>query len=234
MWHLIKKDIMLCRMGIFFLVVLSFFTGPLSIILMDIITFDSVFGIFTLVFYLFIGFILTMGLVLERETKVDGDVILYSIPVDRALIVKSRYASAALFTLSQSLAYLIYSYIAKWTKGFRLLGIRLAGEVKSIRIFNIMIALSIVMFLVGSYLVIYYSNKDKRDKVKATVGTIYYLLLIVLPAIGFRFWDKIKGHRIVRLISFLNNEVVITIGFLLSIGIYLLFMKVAIKKTKEN
>ncbi len=230
MWHLIKKDIKLCRVGIFFLLVLHFFLGPLGLVVVALLGGDSSYTIFLLLLFLYMGFSLTVGVSIGRENKVKGETILYSLPIDRDTIVTARYISAAGFPLVQGITYLLYSYIAKWSGGFRWLGISLEGPIEVINIFNLMGALAIVFLGLSLFLYYSYSNKEKDKKKIKFIGIFTYSFLIIIPGFIVRYSLELGQLKIVEILASLNREISLSLLFLLSIFIY----RASWKKSQKN
>lgn len=230
MWYLFKKDIKLCRFGIFFLLVLHFFLGPLGLIIVALLGGESPYTIFLLVLFLYLGLSLTIGISMGKENKVEGEIILYSLPIDRDTIVTARYISAAGFPLVQGTTYLLYSYIAKWTGGFSILGLPYDGPVEVVNIFNLMGALAIIFIGLSLFLYYSYSIKEKDNKKARLMGIFTYLTIVIIPGLIIRFRLELGQSKILEILASLNREISFSLLFLLSIYIY----RVSWKKSKEN
>lgn len=225
MWHLVKKDILLCRIGIVFIILINFFLGYLGLIFMSLLMSEPPLSSIMLGYVLFMGLFLTLSIVLEREQKVDGDMILHSIPLDKKIIVTSRYISSLLFPSAHGLIIFIYSYVLQYTRGLRFTGFRMAGNIQGISIFTLLTVLSVVVIFLSFYLPLYYSKygKGKAHNIMA------YFFLIILPAIVFKFKDNILNLEFVKYINSLDKRMFTLMGFVGSIILYVASMEVSKK-----
>lgn len=225
MLHLVKKDILLCRMGIVIMFLINFLLGSMGFLITSILSSGETISTVMLGYVLFMGFYLTLSMVMEREQKVDGDMILHSIPLDKKVIVTSRYISSLLFPTAHGLIILIYSYILKYIHRFRLLGFRIEGEIQGMSIYSLLTVLSIMIVFLSFYLLLYYS---KLGKGKAS-NILAYFVIIILPAIVFRFKDNILDLDFVKYISLLDKKILAIVGFLVSLVLYIASMEISKK-----
>lgn len=229
MWHLIKKDILLCRMGISIIITISFFLGYFSLMFMSILATDSLYSIFMLGYFLAMGLSITVAMIMDREKKVDGNMILHSIPLDKELIITSRYISAILFPTVHGLVILIYSYFLKFIHGFMFTGFRISGEIEPISIFNLMAVLALIITFLSVYLFLYYYKFGDGKFLNIAI----YFTVIIFPALIAKFWDNIKGYRIIKSLSYLNKESTIIIVFISSIVLYIISMEATKRIAKQ-
>lgn len=234
MLTLIKKEIMLCRTGIFLLAVIGFLAGPISMIFISLMTLDTIGGLLGLILSLFFGFFITMGTSLDKEKKVEGHMIYYSLPIDRELIVRSKYISAAIFPIGQSIVIFIFSYIYKWTKGFEFMGnIEWGIEIRAISIFNMIIALTIIFLFLSIFLFIYFNNLDKEKKENKLLKTISSLswIIVIIPIyiIPEKYWSFVSKS----LQSWSVRNLIIIIGFIFSLFIYFVSMEISKKRVRR-
>lgn len=219
MWHLVKKDILLCRIGIFFIVLMNFLFGFVNVIL------TSPYSTITLGYNLFMGLYLTIAIALEREKKVEGDMILHSIPLDKEVIVQSKYISSLLFPLTHGVVFFIYSHILKYTRVIWVLGFRLTGggPIHAISIYSLLTVLAVVILFLAIFLALYYGRLGKTK----ALNVIAYFIFIILPAIIIRFSDKIMALDIVKYFSSLDKEMLALISFVTSLFLYWVSMEIS-------
>lgn len=223
MWNLVKKDILLCRIGIVFILLINFLSGSMGLIISSIISSRTTISTVVLGYFLFMGLFLTLAIVLEREQKVDGDMILHSIPLDKKLIVTSRYISSLLFPVAHGVILFVYSYILKYTHGFTFTGLRIEGGIQGMSIYSLLTVLSIIIIFLALYLVMYYSKLGKSK----SLNIIAYFLLIILPALVIRFQDNILNLGFIKYISLLDKKIFTLMGFVTSLILYILSMEVS-------
>lgn len=217
MWHLVKKDILLCRIGIFFIILINFFLGFINLAL------TSEYSTIMLGYNLFMGLFLTLLTVLGREEKVNSDMILNSIPLDKKIIVTSRYVSSLLFPLAHGLILFVYSHILKNTRLLWILGYRIHGQIYAISIYSLLIVLSIIITFLSFYLPFYYL---KFGKGKA-LNVIAYFLLVILPALIIRFYSILMDLEFVKYIYLLDKRILTLIAFAISLVLYVASMEVS-------
>ncbi len=223
MWHLVKKDILLCRMGIVIILLINFLLGYLSLFIMVMLSSRETISTIMLGYFLFLGLSLTIVMVLEREQKVDGDMILHSIPLDKKLIITSRYISSLLFPTVHGLILFVYSYILKYIQRFKFSSFRLGGEVDGISIYSLLTVLTIIIIFLAIYLPIYYSKHGKNKYLSA----IAYTILVILPALVVKFNDNIVNLDFIKYINLLDKRVFTLVAFIISLVLYAISMEVS-------
>lgn len=233
MLTLIKKELMLYRISLMLLLTFSILTAPITIIFISIMTDDSILGISTQVFSLFMGFLITTAIAIEKEKKVGGHMIYYSLPIEKDLLITAKYLSVALIPLGQSLINLASSYIFKWTKGFKFLGTVSYGfEIKAINVFNMLLALSINLLFLSVFLYVYYRNIDKAKKQNKFWDLIKSLLYIGiftgLRLILEKYW-KVLGRFT---FNELGKNSIILLLFLVSILSYYSSMELTKRRVR--
>lgn len=182
MLTLIKKEYMLCRTSLFIGLLFFILTAPITMLFMSIMTEESPVGIISFVLSLVLAFFLTTAVSLDKEKKAKGYRIYYSLPIERDLIVRAKYLSAAIFTLAQALINMLLSYIFKWTKGFKFLGtVEYGVEIKAISIFTMILSLGIFFFFLSIYLYVFFSKleEDKKEKKGPSIVLYLYFALII-------------------------------------------------------
>ena len=223
MWHLVKKDILLCRIGIVFILLINFLLGRMGLIFMSLIMSDSPYSLIMLGYVLAMGLSLTLAMVLEREQKVDGDMILHSIPLNKKLIVTSRYISSLLFPVAHGLIIFIYSYILEYTHMLRFTGFRMGGEIQGISIYSLLTIMSVIIIFLALYLPLYYSKHGKNK----SLTIIAYTILVILPALVVRFQDNIVNLDFIKYINLLDKRVFVLVAFVISLVLYAISMEVS-------
>ncbi|SMB85101.1 ABC-2 family transporter protein [Desulfonispora thiosulfatigenes DSM 11270] len=174
--------------------------------------------------FVFLVFLLTYMsamFISVREAKIQGDIILNSLPVKKGEIVKARYLS--LFFYSIIISGYIY-VVGFFTDIFM-------GPVNFPNFSTILVAISLsLMFLVFSLPFQYYSI----GKVQIFNG-IFYMCLILIPNIFNRYRDDIFETDFVKYLLSLDFTIVSIILFALAIALYVFSFTVSltIYKNKE-
>ncbi len=233
MLTLIKRDLMLYRTSLMIVVLLCIATFPITLLFIGLMTEDSAVGIFIQFLGLFMGFLVTTAIGLDKEKKVEGHMIYYSLPIERDLIITARYVTVAMIPLLQSLVNLFLSYIFKWTGGFEFLGTVTYGtEIKAINIFNMLVALGFIFFLLSIYLYAYFRNLNKEKKesklfqvISSFLWVFVYLAMRLIPQGLVNSFGKTLENS-------LGRNLVILVIFIVSILAYYTSMKFSISRSR--
>lgn len=159
----------------------------------------------------------------QRELKTKTDIIINSLPINRSLVVKSKYIFTVLYALvTSSIVYIsshISGYIFRDTSGVKMSPI------------DILAIIALILIFYSIYLFLYYFNFRRAQ----LFNQISYVLIILAPSLFERIGENIFKTRLFSYILNLNFNTVIILLIFLSIVFYMVSLGASIKvfKTKD-
>lgn len=175
------------------------------------------YGIFVL---LYIG----LMFLTQRELKAKSDMIFNSFPVKRNDIVRARYIVILLYLLFVSAIIYIGSNIFMFSLSPAIIG-------EPATIMDILFIVGLCLMFFSLYLPFEYYNLGKAQ----FLNSIFYMIMILLPNIMNRYWDKVFAsnlfHRIIQLDFKSITYILIGVGII----VYLLSLQLSKKiyRSKE-
>lgn len=139
-------------------------------------------------------------LVSQQEVKSNSDIIINSLPIDRSLVVKSKYLFILIYMGLSSLIVFLSSHV---------LGVIFPTNTPGVRasIFDILFIIGLALIFYSVYLLIYYFNIGKAQ----IFGQVFYLILVLAPALLGRFGERIIASNLFKYLLNLNFNLIIAL-----------------------
>ena len=208
---LIKKDIKL--VGIF----INFAMIPLGLILVLFLKLvdDDFLRIFLYIFILFLMVNLALLRIWAHDFNYKSDMFLNSLPLDKRILVASRYATIIIYILYSSLIAFIMSYSFRG---------RFDNEpIYPIHINEILNLVSVIIFFMACYLPRYYRNSHKTGG-SSNIALVVFMAAIILIRLSYK-----NKNIIYQMISNIELRQFSLILMILSIIAYILSLYFSIR-----
>lgn len=160
----------------------------------------------------------------QKEIKTNASVVINSLPINRSLIVKSKYLFNIIYAL-------VLSGIVWFSSN--VLGSIFSANTPGVpmNIFDILLILSLSLLFYSFYLVLYYFNVGRAQ----LFNQIFYAMLILMPATLNRLDIDIANIALLKSLSEFGLSNIMYLLVLIGLIFYIISLSISIKiyKTKE-
>lgn len=154
----------------------------------------------------------------QKEVKTKSDIIINSLPIDRSLIVKSKYCFNIIYALLSSLIVFFSSNVLG-----SVFSISTSGAPMSF--FDILIVLGLTLVFYSIYLLLYYFNMGKAQ----LFNQITYALLILSPSLLNRFNLDISTSPLFKSLLSMDFNKIVYLLVVLALVLYIISLNISIK-----
>ena len=173
---------------------------------------------FVYAFAILITTYLASILLSQQEVKNNSDIIINSLPIDRSLIVKSKYLFILIYMCLSSLIVFLSSHVS---------GVIFPNNTPGVGadVFDILFIIGLALIFYSVYLLIYYFNIGKAQ----IFGQVFYLILVLAPAFLGRFGERIVSSSSFKYLMSLNFNFIISLLIAVGLIFYVISLNSSIK-----
>ena len=152
----------------------------------------------------------------QKEIKTNSDIIINSLPVDRSLIVKSKYIFTMIYIIFLSAIVFVVSNIF--------------GDVGA-TFLDLMTVLGLSLLFYSAYFIIYYFNLGKAQ----LFNQFFFIIITLSPNVLNRLDRDIFSSKFFKYILNLNFNIISSLLFVIGLILYIISLGISIKiyKSKE-
>ena len=211
MFNLVKKDLKLATKINIFAVFYALFISAMGMSLSNFPPVNAMY-ILGIIMLVFISVIYSNG----YDDKNKSEVVLNSFPIDRKDIVRGKYVTLIIFILISC----IFTFL--FTNVIKVLGLKSEGMAANI--WDIIVAISILLIFYSIYYPMYFKLGDLR-----MFNSILWMLVFVGPTILAKIGKRFVTEDLITKLSSLNLKQIGILVFIFSIVMYVISLQISKK-----
>lgn len=179
-----------------------------------------------LILIIWLGTYMNVASSIDQGNTANDDMLLRSMPIDRGLIVKSKYVSVLLMILNSIVIFvtIVILSMATFNSGSTIFEI--------INIGKITVSVSVVLFLLSLSLLSYYFkkgiNKKKSSSFDILITPIPFLFLM------FVIWKVRKDMDLINMMSKFDNPIFVILIFAIALLLYFISYLISLRLYKNT
>lgn len=154
----------------------------------------------------------------QKEIKTNSAMIINSLPINRSLIVKSKYIFSFIYALLSALLVFFSSNVLGSIFSTNTPGVRMS-------LFDILVIVALTLVFYSIYLFLYYFNIGKAQ----LFNQVFYGLLILSPSLLNRFGENIFNSSLFKYLITLDFNSLIYLFVIIGLILYMVSLNISIK-----